>query len=184
LWPTNTGELATWRTIRKSTMSLYWLCLSAGAHVSHLSLLPLQTLLTPLYRLVPGMLVTCAVDKTVTLWDTYQDGKLTSQPPRACANKNMNVGKLYSVGFYPSTPWLLGCAGSGKELALWDMSAEAILQKRFGSRVGAEHVTSSDAPIDEGTKQDDFKAMMTADVKLEGQEQKEEGEEENGPPRG
>lgn len=145
-------------------MSLYWLHLSVGAHLSHLSLLPLQTLLIPLYRLVPGMLATCAVDKTITLWDTYQDGKLSNQSPRACANKNMNVGKLYSINFYPSTPWLLGCAGGGKELALWDMSAEAVLQKRFGSRVGAEHATIIEAPIDEGAKQDDFKAMMTADV--------------------
>jgi hypothetical protein len=120
------------------------------------------------------MLATCAVDKTVTLWDTYQDGKLTNQPPRACANKNMNVGKLYSVNFYPSTPWLLACAGGGKELALWDMSAEAVLQKRFGSRVGAEHITKSDAPIDEGAKQDDFKAMMTADEKLEGVDEETE----------
>jgi hypothetical protein len=148
-------------------MSLSWLCLSVGALVSHLSLFPLQTLLTPHYRLVPGMLATCAVDKTVTLWDTYHDGKLTNLQPRACGNKNMNVGKLYTVNFYPSTPWLLGCAGGGKELALWDMSADVAMQKRFGSRVSAEHVTTSDAPIDEGAKQDDFKAMMTADVKLD-----------------
>ena len=47
---------------------------------------------------------------------------------------------------------------------MWDMSAEAVLQKRFGSRVGAEHATIIEAPIDEGAKQDDFKAMMTADV--------------------
>jgi hypothetical protein len=120
------------------------------------------------------MLATCAVDKTVTLWDTYKDEKLSNQAPRACANKNMNVGKLYSVNFYPSTPWLLGCAGSGKELALWDMSAEAVLQKRFGSRVGAEHAKVIEAPIDEGVKQDDFKAMMTADEKLDG------GDEETG----
>jgi hypothetical protein len=118
------------------------------------------------------MLATCAVDKTVTMWDTYHDGKLTNKPPRACANKNMNVGKLYAVNFYPSTPWLLGCAGSGKELALWDMSAEAALQKRFGSRVGAEHAKIIDAPIDEGAKEDDLKAMMTDDAKLE------EGDEE------
>jgi hypothetical protein len=78
------------------------------------------------------MLATCAVDKTVTLWDTLQEN--ADMPPRACGNKDMKVGKLYSVNFYPSTPWLLGCGGGGKELALWDMSEDEAVQRRFGSR--------------------------------------------------
>ena len=83
---------------------------------------------------IPGMLATCAVNKTVTLWDTFQQGE--SNPPRACGSKDMGVGKLYTVNFYPSAPWLLGCAGSGKELALWDMSQETAIQNRFSSRYG------------------------------------------------
>jgi hypothetical protein len=78
------------------------------------------------------MLATCAVDKTVTLWDTLQEN--ANMPPRACGNKDMKVGKLYSVSFYPSTPWLLGCGGGGKELALWDMSEDEAVQRRFGTR--------------------------------------------------
>ena len=97
-----------------------------------------------MYRNVPGMLATCAIDKTVTLWDTYNDnGVLAETPPRACGNKDMGVGKLYTVNFYPSTPWLLGCAGGGKELALWDMSGEQAVQNRFGKRIGSPNVDSS-----------------------------------------
>ena len=83
------------------------------------------------------MLATCAVDKTVTLWDTYNEsGSFAEAPPRACGNKDMGVGKLYTVNFYPSAPWLLGCGGGGKELALWDMSRERAVQNRFAKRAG------------------------------------------------
>ena len=46
----------------------------------------------------------------------------------------MGVGKLYSLGFYSSSPWLLGCAGAGKELAIWDMTREDSLRNRFKGR--------------------------------------------------
>ena len=83
------------------------------------------------------MLATCAIDKTVTLWDTYnENGAFAEAPPRACGNKDMGVGKLYTVNFYPSAPWLLGCGGGGKELALWDMSRERAVQNRFAKRAG------------------------------------------------
>lgn len=85
------------------------------------------------------MMATCSVDKTVTLWDTYHiPDNSTARPPKACGNKDMNVGKLYSVNFYPSAPWLLGCAGGNKELAIWDMTREATIQKRFAERIGRE----------------------------------------------
>ena len=55
----------------------------------------------------------------------------------------MGVGKLYSVGFYSSSPWLLGCAGAGKELAIWDMTREDSLRTRFKDRGAA---TAEGAP--------------------------------------
>ena len=86
---------------------------------------------------VPGMMATCAVDKTVTLWDTYSaDGTFSpNAPPRPCGTKEMGVGKLFTMSFYPSSPWLLGCGGSGKEVALWDMSSDDAVQSRFGNRI-------------------------------------------------
>ena len=109
------------------------------------------------------MLATCSVDKTVTLWDTYSSqGEPSNTPPHLCGNKDMGVGKLYTVSFYPSSPWLLGCGGGGKEIALWDLSSESALQSRFGGRFGSSSTeeikeTQKDAP-----KSEDFEAMMAA----------------------
>ncbi len=108
------------------------------------------------------MLATCSVDKTVTLWDTYNDSENpTTGPPKPCGNKDMQVGKLYTVNFYPSSPWLMGCAGSGKELAIWDMKREISIQKRFATRIGSEPVVE-DAGGDGSDQKDAFEAMMSA----------------------
>jgi WD40 repeat protein len=127
-------------------------------------------------RHVPGMLASCSVDKTVTLWDTHNkavDGAPANYdgPPKACGNKDMVVGKLYTVQFYPSSPWLLGCAGGGKELALWDMHREESIQKRFGDRVirkqfgdrvsGDGEQQKEEEPVNESEQKKAFDAMMT-----------------------
>lgn len=85
---------------------------------------------------VPGMLVTCSIDKTVALWDIVTP----NDTPQSCGSKDMNVGKLYSVSCYPSAPWLLACGGSGNELAIWDMEREDAIRKRFASR----HINEGD----------------------------------------
>lgn len=118
---------------------------------------------------IPGMMATCAVDKTVTLWDTYNsDGAPSNAPPHACGNKDMGVGKLYTMSFYPSSPWLLGCGGSGKELALWDLSSESALRNRFGSRIEGGVQVPIEEELQDATKQEDFEAMMaTKDAAVE-----------------
>lgn len=85
---------------------------------------------------VPGLMVTCSIDKTITLWDVQNSGggNTSSPTPKACGTKDMCVGKLYTVGFYPSAPWLLACGGSGNELALWDLSEETSIQEQFRGR--------------------------------------------------
>lgn len=109
------------------------------------------------------MLVSCSVDKTVTLWDTKDHS-----PPQACGSKDMAVGKLYTVNFYPSSPWLLGCAGGAKEIALWDLTREAPIQKRFGDRVKGGTVYKA---LEETTeKQEAFDAMMNPPKQAEGEE--------------
>ena len=126
-------------------------------------------------------MVSCSVDKTVTLWDTQN---LSNSKPHPCGNKDMEVGKLYTVNFYPSSPWLLGCAGGGKELAIWDLTREAPIQKRFGDRATGGAVYN---PLDETTeKQEAFDAMMNAketNVKSEANEtpnQKKNKKNKNG----
>lgn len=102
-------------------------------------------------------MATSSIDKTVALWDTYSqnDAPKSNVTPRACGSKDMKVGKLYTVAFYPSSPWLLGCGGSDNNLALWDMSCEDALQARFGKRLEGWE--------DPGKSQEtDFEAAMAA----------------------
>jgi WD40 repeat protein len=121
--------------------------------------------------LVPGMLATCSVDKTVTLWDTHYSASenVTSGPPRIKMNKDMKVGKLYTLNFYPSSPWLLACAGGAKELALWDMTRDDLVQKCFGGR--SNELTANEYQkevatngLDDASKREAFDAMMSSAV--------------------
>ncbi|KAL3809521.1 hypothetical protein ACHAXA_001252 [Cyclostephanos tholiformis] len=76
----------------------------------------------------------------------------------------MSVGKLYSVSFYPSSPWLLACGGSGNELAIWDMEGEDAIRNRFAGRIhGGEGSEGPDATyLNEVEKEPDFEATMAA----------------------
>ena len=120
---------------------------------------------------VPGLMVTCSIDKTITLWDAHNIDASSAKvlPPKPCGNKDMCVGKLYSVGFYPSTPWLLGCGGSGNELALWDLSSEESIQKNFQGRMGLaqqESSTTSNDDVSRPTLDESFDAMMNNNEKM------------------
>ena len=122
------------------------------------------------------MLATCAIDKTVKLWDTSSciaNNSSVATPPVPCGSRDMGVGKLYTVNFYPSSPWLLGTGGSGNQLSLWDLSGEAPLRKRFGDRVAAnigagqkeeeeEEEEEEEDNENEAAKEKDFEAMMAA----------------------
>ena len=100
------------------------------------------------------MLITCSIDKTVALWDT---NSIQNNKPHQCGSKDMNVGKLYSVSCYPSTPGLLACGGGGNELAIWDFLGEDAIQKRFKNRMnGGEGETGTNAESEEP----DFEAAM------------------------
>jgi periodic tryptophan protein 1 len=118
---------------------------------------------------VPGLLATCSTDKSVTLWDACsQDGVPTANvPPRPCGTKDMCSGKLFSVAFYPSSPWLVGSGGSGNMLALWDLSGEEAIRKRFEGRSGKKQVSTeevnkegSTVEADIESKQQDLEAML------------------------
>jgi periodic tryptophan protein 1 len=113
---------------------------------------------------IPGMLATCAIDKTVALWDTKEAGLTAGSSPITCGSKDMNVGKLYSVSFYQSSPWLLGCGGSGNQLALWNLHSEDVFRKRFGGRIENPEMQLPD-PVEEERKTEDFEAMMAASDK-------------------
>lgn len=108
---------------------------------------------------VPGMLVTCSIDKTVALWDTTH-----SPAPQPCGSKDMNVGKLYSVSCYPSLPWLLACGGSGNDLAIWDMEGEDAIQRRFAGRINGGAVAAVGSSNNgDGNEEPNFEALMATE---------------------
>mmetsp|Transcript_2666 Transcript_2666/g.7334 ORF Transcript_2666/g.7334 Transcript_2666/m.7334 type:complete len:553 (+) Transcript_2666:142-1800(+) len=123
---------------------------------------------------VPGMMVTCSTDKTIQIYDVKNVAE-ASKTPVACGSKDMNVGKLYTVSFYPSSPFLLACAGSGHDLALWDMTHESAIQNKFGSRVvvgaaqsqqkhkqrGGDNTMEGDDDENANASNADFEAMMS-----------------------
>jgi len=104
------------------------------------------------------MFATCAIDKTIALWDTRDAGSTPDSKPFPCGNKDMNVGKLYSVAFYQSSPWLIGCGGSGNQVALWNLASEKAFTNRFGDRIGKSGIQSE---VHE-EKTEDFEAIMAA----------------------
>ena len=81
---------------------------------------------------VPGMLATASVDKTVAIWDVHD-----TRGPRKVIQKEVGVGKLYTVSFYPSSELLLGCGGTGGELGLWELASERAVVEAFEGRVSA-----------------------------------------------
>ena len=110
------------------------------------------------------MLATSSVDKTVTLWDTLN--ATNASKPRAKMNKDMKVGKLFTLNFYPSYPWLLGCGGGGKEIAIWDMTEDKTVQKCFGGRAmttTTDTATDTTKPTPSETTKAIFDSTMTAD---------------------
>lgn len=113
---------------------------------------------------VPGMMVTCSINKTVTLWDTNNvviDKSTKFSPPKPCGSKDMCAGKLYAVGFYPSSPWLLACGGSGNLLSLWDLSSEEAIHKRFRGRLHKKNEVAGGGKIEmELPKEKDLQAMI------------------------
>eukprot|EP00546_Thalassionema_frauenfeldii_P010707 CAMPEP_0178921676 /NCGR_PEP_ID=MMETSP0786-20121207/15701_1 /TAXON_ID=186022 /ORGANISM="Thalassionema frauenfeldii, Strain CCMP 1798" /LENGTH=612 /DNA_ID=CAMNT_0020595897 /DNA_START=133 /DNA_END=1971 /DNA_ORIENTATION=- len=110
---------------------------------------------------VPGMLATCSINKTVTLWDTYSQNQPSLVPPAPCGNKSMEVGKLFTLSFYESSPWLLACGGGGNELALWDMTRDDAVQKRFKNRQKDVETPLNEEDLS-SDKTEDFEAMMAA----------------------
>ncbi|EEH59363.1 uncharacterized protein MICPUCDRAFT_55318 [Micromonas pusilla CCMP1545] len=76
----------------------------------------------------PTLVASCSTDKTVKLWD------ITNDEPSLVAQKDPDVGAIFSVGFSTSVPYLIGCAGSKGEVAVWDILTEkAVSQGPHGA---------------------------------------------------
>mmetsp|Transcript_9702 Transcript_9702/g.28901 ORF Transcript_9702/g.28901 Transcript_9702/m.28901 type:complete len:595 (-) Transcript_9702:2368-4152(-) len=117
---------------------------------------------------VPGMMATSSVDKTVTLWDTM--GNSPTHSPTAKMNKDMKVGKLFTLNFYPSSPWLMGCAGGSKEIAIWDMAQDDTIQKCFGDRIDHSLLTKNEDSNKREQIQPSFDSLINSNAEKKSDE--------------
>lgn len=112
--------------------------------------------------LASGLLATCGMDKTVKLWD-YSSA--ADAAPRQLGEKAMSVGKLFTVSFYPSSPFLLATGGDKGLLALWDLHECEGVMRRFGGEGGGG-----------GKEAGAEAASMMEGMTLGGEGEKEKGE--------
>ena len=121
---------------------------------------------------VRGLMATSSVDQTVALWDAHTIDS-TSGRLKACGSKDVKVGKLYSVSFYPSKqqPWLLTAAGGSTEISVWDLTREKTIRDAFAGRrtgYGGESLVDDHENDENGASTEtDFEAMMVAEEKKE-----------------
>eukprot|EP00501_MAST-03F_sp_TOSAG23-6_P002066 GSMAST32.ASY1.ANO1.2157.1 assembled CDS len=99
--------------------STLWTLQAHNKSITSLSLSPL----------IPGILATSSVDKSVKVWD------ISGPKPICIASKNMQIGPLYSASFNPEHPFLLSVGGDDGRLAVWETSEQTAIEKRFAGRV-------------------------------------------------
>lgn len=86
---------------------------------------------------VPGMLATASTDKVVKVWDAASESAL----PQLVAYKSMNIGKLFTLQYYPNNPFLLACAGDKGQVAFWESDEVKEIGDRFNGRVDLSRET-------------------------------------------
>ncbi|CAI9107834.1 OLC1v1007304C1 [Oldenlandia corymbosa var. corymbosa] len=77
-------------------------------------------------QLVPNLLATGSMDKTVKLWD------LSNNQPSCVSSKNLKAGAVFSVSFSDDCPFLLAVGGSKGKLELWKTLSEDAVLTRYG----------------------------------------------------
>jgi|TARA_B110000977_G_scaffold87188_1_gene116031 periodic tryptophan protein 1 len=78
----------------------------------------------------PSLLITCSTDKMLKLWD------IADHKPSLIATNNPQIGAVFTAGFAPSVPYLVGCAGSKGEVAVWDILTDvAVAEGLYGKQL-------------------------------------------------
>ena len=95
----------------------------------------------------PALLLTCSTDKMLKLWD------IAGGKPSLVATNNPQIGAVFSAGFAPSVPYLVGCAGSKGEVAVWDILADAaVAEGPYGARLEKFNRAAALAADEKGEK--------------------------------
>ena len=95
----------------------------------------------------PALLLTCSTDRMLKLWD------IAGGKPSLVATNNPQIGAVFSAGFAPSVPYLVGCAGSKGEVAVWDILADAaVAEGPYGARLEKFNRAAALAAAEKGEK--------------------------------
>ncbi len=92
-------------------------------------------------EMVPGLFATASVDKTVKLWDLMGD------KPNCVASKALGIGDLLCGSFYMNDPYLMAAGGSKGQVAIWETSEQAVVERTFSGRVTKVPAVNSTAPV-------------------------------------
>ena len=82
---------------------------------------------------IPGFIATGGFDKQVKLWNIAPGGG----GPSLVINRNLDLGRVFSVGFGPdkAVGFRLAVAGSNGVVQVWDTSTNAAVRRVFAGRV-------------------------------------------------
>lgn len=87
---------------------------------------------------VQGLLATAGEDEVVKLWDLGATGEDGAPAPAVVSSKTMDIGHIFTAGFFPHSPWLLAAGGSKGKVAIWDIASDApTVPKRFTAGAAA-----------------------------------------------
>jgi periodic tryptophan protein 1 len=97
-----------------------------------------------LSALAQGLMATSSLDRCVKLWDwnTLDAGG----NPCLIASKEMSIGQIFSVNFFPHSAFLLAAAGSKGLVAIWDISMDAGEVPGFAPAIAEGAAESSAVP--------------------------------------
>jgi periodic tryptophan protein 1 len=93
---------------------------------------------------IPGMLATASIDKVVKIWDVQSAS--ASSAPALVAYKSMAVGKLFTMQFYPDSPFVLAAGGDKGMVAVWESDETKEVEERFASRISTNPTTAAAEP--------------------------------------
>ncbi|CAH9134818.1 unnamed protein product [Cuscuta epithymum] len=79
--------------------------------------------------LVPNLIATGSLDKTVKLWD------LSNNQPSCLATRNPKAGAVFSISFSDDCPFLLAIGGSKGKLEMWNLSTEDAIARKYDQYV-------------------------------------------------
>ncbi|MBW0555760.1 hypothetical protein O181_095475 [Austropuccinia psidii MF-1] len=82
---------------------------------------------------IPGLFVTGGLDRMVKVWNL--EDKVGLPQLSMVVNRDLNVGKVFSVGFCPDDAMTVAVAGSEGTLQIWDLGTNHGVRAIFGDRL-------------------------------------------------